>query len=389
MSNSPPGAAEAFSNREIAAIVILTIGGGTIRALQPLLLGALVHEQRLSVAELGWAATLELLMIGITIGIAGTWLKPERLRAIGVATIIGSVVFNIGTVFASPMLFMVLRALAGVASGVGLWMLFGMVARLTVPARVMGLYIGTNAAVALVLAAFCSWYVIPTFGAGGGFVILSLLGAALILCVPFMPVRYGPLAVQPGRTWPGLRGFTVLFAIFAFASGIMSLWVYVDPLARRGGFDEGIIGYSISAGLAMQVLGGWVASYLGGRLSAATALFIGGCANLVVLGFLWGGAPALIFVAAIAMFGFLWAFVLSFVTPFTMKTDPTGRAVMLIGTAELFGAAAGPALVSMSVSTFGVQAAPLVSGALFALGTSICVALWFRPARVPLAASVT
>ena len=126
---------EVFSNREIAAVVTLTIGSGMIRALQPLLLGALVHEQRLTVAELGLAATLELLAIGVTIGAAGTWLKLERLRAIAAAAVITSIAFNIGTVFASPFLFMLFRALAGVSSGLVLWMLFGMVARLNVPAQ--------------------------------------------------------------------------------------------------------------------------------------------------------------------------------------------------------------------------------------------------------------
>jgi MFS transporter, DHA1 family, inner membrane transport protein len=377
---------EVFSNREIVAVVIFTIGSGIIRALQPLLLGALVHENRLTVAELGLAAMLELLMIGITIGAAGTWLKPERLRAISVATVIASVVFNIGSVFASPFVFMLFRALAGVSSGLVLWILFGMVARLRVPARVMGLYIGLQAGVALAMASFCSWYIIPTFGAGGGFIALSLLSLALIACIPSLPPHFGPLAVQQSdRSWPGLRGFTALFAVFCCSSGIMSLWVYIDPVARQGGLGADIIGYAISAGLGIQILGGWVASFFGHRLSAVAVITLGGCVNILVLGFLWIGLPPLMFVAAIAIFGFLWAFVLSFITPFMIKMDPTGHAVMLIGSAELFGAAAGPALVSLFVNAIGAQAAPMVSATLFATSALICVALQFKPARVPLA----
>ncbi|MGE0775902.1 MAG: hypothetical protein AB7L36_12830, partial [Sphingomonadaceae bacterium] len=338
-----------------------------------------------TVAELGLAATVELLMIGITIGAAGTWLKPERLRAIGVATIIASIVFNIGSVFASPFMFMLFRGLAGVSSGLVLWMLFGMVARLRVPARVMGLYIGLQAGVALAMASFCSWYVIPTFGASGGFVILSLLSLALIRCIPFLPPHFGPLAVQQnGRSWPGLRGFTALFAVFCCASGIMSLWVYVDPLARRGGLGADVIGYAISAGLGVQILGGWAASFFAQRLSPVATIAFGGCANILVLALLWRGVPPLIFITAIAIFGFLWAFVMSFITPFMIKSDPTGRAVMQIGSAELFGAAAGPALVSLFVNAIGAEAAPMVSATLFATSVLICVALQIRPARVPL-----
>lgn len=377
---------EVFTPWQIAAVLIFTIGSSLIRALQPLLLGALVHEGHLTIAQLGLAATLEFLTIGITIGVAGTWLKPERLRAIGAVTILSFVLFNAATVLASPSVFLLLRALNGVSSGIILWMLFGMVARTRVPARVMGLYIASQAGVALVLASFCSWYIIPTFGGGGGFLILSLVGSLLIFCVPFMPSRFGPLAVeQVDRRWPGLRGFTALISVFAYATGIMSLWVYIDPLARRGGLDEGVIGYAISAGLAMQVLGGWGASWLGHRLAPHLAIGAGGCVNLLLLCFLFASSPAPIFIAAVALFGFLWAFILSFVTPFVMRADATGRAVMLIGTAELFGAAAGPAMVSLFVGAIGPQAAPLVSGTLFAVGTLLCIALQIKPARRPVA----
>lgn len=379
---------EVFTPWQIAAVLIFTIGSSLIRALQPLLLGALVHEGHLTIAQLGLAATLEFLTIGITIGVAGTWLKPERLRTIGTVTIISFVLFNAASVFAPPNVFLLLRAFNGVSSGIILWMLFGMVARTRVPARVMGIYIGAQAGVALVLASICSWYIIPNFGGRGGFLLLSLVGLLLIFCVPFMPLRFGPLAVeQVGRRWPGLRGFTALIAVFAYATGIMSLWVYVDPLARRSSLDDGVIGYAISAGLTMQVLGGWAASCLGDRLAPYIAIGAGGCVNILLLGFLFAGAPSPIFITAVALFGFMWAFILSFVTPFVMKADLTGRAVMLIGTAELFGAAAGPAMVSLFVGAIGPQAAPLVSGTLFGLGTLLCIALQIRPARMPVVAS--
>lgn len=381
------GTPEVFTPWQIAAVLIFTIGSSLIRALQPLLLGALVHEGHLTIAQLGLAATLEFLTIGITIGVAGTWLKPERLRAIGAVTILSFVLFNAATVFAPPHMFLLLRALNGISSGIILWMLYGMVARTRVPARVMGIYIGAQAGVALLLASFCSWYVIPTFGGRGGFLILSLLGSLLILCVPFMPSSFGRLAVEQfGRRWPDLRGFTALVAVFAYSTGIMSLWVYVDPLARRGGLDDGVIGYAVSGGLAMQVFGGWAASWLGHRLTPYMALGAGGCINLLLLGFLFAGAPAPVFIAAVALFGFLWAFILSFAAPFVINADATGRAIMLIGAAELFGAAAGPGIVSMFVGAIGPQAAPLVSGTLFAIGTLLAIALQIRPAHRPVAA---
>ena len=308
------------------------------------------------------------------------WLKPERLRAISGVTLISFVLFNIGSVFAAPNMFLLLRAFNGASSGIILWMLYAMVARTRFPARVMGLYIGCQSGVALVLAFICSRYVIPTFGGRGGFAALSLVGTALIFCVPFIPSRFGPLIGGRGeRKWPGLRGFAALTATFTYAAAIMALWVYVDPLARTDGLDSRVIGYAISAGLAMQILGGWVASFFGHRFNPLAAIIIGGFVNLFVLGSLLVSAPPAIFIAAIAIFGFLWAFILSFVTPFVMIADPTGRAVLLIGTAELLGAAAGPALVSIAIHFIGIQSAPLASATLFGVGGMICASLYARP----------
>src|SRR3546814_20392278 len=116
---------EVFSNREIAAVVTLTIGSGMIRALQPLLLGALVHEQPLTVAELGLATTLELLAIGINIGAAATWLKTDRLRTIHHEAVINYAAFNLGLAFDSQFIIMLFRAHCGLLFCIGPLMVFG------------------------------------------------------------------------------------------------------------------------------------------------------------------------------------------------------------------------------------------------------------------------
>jgi hypothetical protein len=56
------------------------------------------------------------------------------------------------------------------------------------------------------------------------------------------------------------------------------------------------------------------------------------------------------FVVATAVFGFLWLFVMPFQIPIVMAADPSNRAAMLIGGAQLTGSSLGPLFAAMLVS---------------------------------------
>ena len=75
----PPGAGQLALSLTVGSVALLMLG------LQPLLLGALVAEGRLSVGQLGFSATAELLMLGGTTGLLASLCPPARLRAINAA----------------------------------------------------------------------------------------------------------------------------------------------------------------------------------------------------------------------------------------------------------------------------------------------------------------
>ena len=82
------------------ATAVMTVGvmGVMIAGLQPLLLGALAQEGRLSAAQIGHAATAELLTMGLAAGLAGAWLKAERLKLIALVSGLVLAVLNVLTV---------------------------------------------------------------------------------------------------------------------------------------------------------------------------------------------------------------------------------------------------------------------------------------------------
>ncbi len=90
-SNRVSWIGEPPSTTQFAAYLIVGVVGMMICGVQPVLLGALVAEKRLSAAGLGWATTAEFLTLGLGILAAGALLKPRRLRliAIGSALVTG------------------------------------------------------------------------------------------------------------------------------------------------------------------------------------------------------------------------------------------------------------------------------------------------------------
>src|SRR5262249_39663550 len=83
--NAPAGGiGERPTTLQLGVILLVGVCGVMIAGLQPLLLGTLAQEGRITAAQLGHAATAELLLMGLASAYAGARWKAERLRAIGV-----------------------------------------------------------------------------------------------------------------------------------------------------------------------------------------------------------------------------------------------------------------------------------------------------------------
>src|SRR5687768_16580197 len=94
--------------------------------LQPLLLGTLAQEGRITAAQLGHAATAELLLMGLASAYAGARWKTEHLRAIGSISALALAALNAATVWANGETVTLVRAFAGVPSGILIWITIAM-----------------------------------------------------------------------------------------------------------------------------------------------------------------------------------------------------------------------------------------------------------------------
>ena len=375
---------------QLGVILLVGVCGVMIAGLQPLLLGTLAQEGRISAAQLGHAATAELLLMGAASAYAGGRWKAERLRAIGIVSSLALAALNVATVWANGETVTLVRALAGVPSGILIWITVAMIARSPTPERWSGIYLTIQTLAQFVLAAALAAWVISRSGANGGFVALAVLCVISALAACLLPNRFAPLvADNASSNMPNTRGLIALAAPFLWMAFIVGVWVYAEPLSRQAGHAQTVAGVAVSVSLACQVLGGATATLLAGRLRWFPALMFCAFANVgCLLAFAVLPSESLYLLTS-GVFGFLWLFSLPFMVPMVIAADPTRRAALLVGGAELAGGSLGPLLASFVVSDTDVRGALGFGAVSLAVTVAIAFALHRRERAMPVTIAET
>ncbi|HXU99782.1 MAG TPA: MFS transporter [Caulobacteraceae bacterium] len=363
---------------ESGATIAVGVNSLLVLGVVPVLLGALVDENRLSTAGIGHIAMLELLGMGLSTAAAGAFVKPARLRAIALACSLALAGLNLFSAHASGLALYPLRVAAGAVEGILLWITVSMISRTLTPERWAGVFFAAQTFGQLVLAVALAITILPRFGATGGF--LALAGASLLGAAPafFIPDRFAPLPVAAGESGaPPLRGWLALgaTAIFVAAGGAVS--VYLQPLAHEAGLGAGVARTANWVSLIAQVVGGGLAVVSAGRIKYFS-VFV--AVSAITLGIWWvfgHAAPGWLFIAANALAGLTAIYLAPFLVPFTIEADPSRRAALQSGAAQLLGGALGPWLASSVVSDREVRAVLWLGAGLMLAGLAGVAGLRF------------
>jgi hypothetical protein len=349
-------AAAAFRKPEIAAVLIAGVVGVLIAGLQPQLLGAMAAEGRLSAARLGQVATIELFAMGVGAGGAGAVLGIARLRPIcAVATILLAAIDAL-TPLAGGAMILVARGAAGLAEGVLIWIAIGFIARTANPGRWAALYLLAQTLAQLALATLFGQGVLVAWGSAGGFAVLAVASLLPLFTLGWLPRCYPTLPESDGPAGlPSAGGMAALAGVLLYLAFIVGVWVYIEPLATQAGIAPATLGYAVPLSLAMQVLGAGTAALLAERLPPFTVIAGTTILDLAIVAVLAAHPAPPLFLTTIALFGFLWLFVLPFQVPLIIAADPSRRAAVLIAGAQLIGSSLGPLAASALVSDVDVR----------------------------------
>lgn len=370
-------AGEAFSASETAAAISLGVVALLIAGLMPLLLSALSEEHRLSASGIGLTAMLEALSTGLVTGLAGIVLKPRRLRLTAALASVILAAIDLATLKTSGPSVMLIRGLAGLPEGIMLWIAIGLIARAKTPERWAAMLFTGMGLTQLGAATALSAYLLPRFGANGGY---AALAASALLGVPaalFVPHRFGvtPGAQASGAGAPPPRGWVALIGTLSFAAPLAAVAVYLVPLARQAGLSIAAGRTAVSVGLACQILGGALATVLAGRIRYITVFW--GCT--IALLATWAvyavASPAWLFVTVSGLAGVCGGLGGPFLVPMTIEADPTRRAAMQSGAVQLLAGALGPFLAALVVGDRNTHGVLVLAAALALFGLALVAAL--------------
>lgn len=347
----PIAARSAAATIYLGSLSLLMVG------VMPALLGALADEGRLSGAGIGLCATCESLMIGISAGLCGAFLKPSKLHWLAGFSALALALLDLASMPASNMGIMIVRTLAGIPEGVLLWITVGMIARSVTPERVAGFF-WTSIVLYQLCLAVALVYLIPHFGPEGGFAALAVTAFSGVAASFYVPGVYAPLAGDGAESGvPPPRGWVALAATLLFTAASGAVMVYLQPMAHEAALSADVARSALWISLAAQVLGGMVATALAGRVHyftvfAATAIVFIASWYLFTI-----HPPAWLFLFANATSGFVLVMMGPFLVPMLIEADPTRRTAMQSGPVQLLAGALGPLLASFVVNereVFGV-----------------------------------
>ena len=358
-----------MSGLEAAGAIGVGVNSLLVLGVIPVLLGSLADEHRLSNSDIGAVASVEVLTMGVATGLVGILLKPQRLKLIGVLCSVLLALTDLATARASGLGVMLLRGGAGVVEGVLLWITVAMIARTLTPERWAGVFFTAQVLAQLLLAiAFAVW-VMPAFGSDGGFLALTLCALVGVIPALISPSRLADL--NPGEAVPGappLRGWVALVGTLIYVAGAGAVGVYLQPLAHQAGLSADVARTALWISLAAQVAGGAAATALAGRVRWFHVFLITTTGYLIVWALFGLKIPAWLFVGANALAGLVGLFLGPFLVPMTIEADPSRRAAVQSGAAQLIGGAIGPALAAMAVSDADVHGVLWLGAALSVSG---------------------
>ncbi len=365
-------------------VVALGTGAGCIGVLQPILLGLLLGAGKLSLVEMGVAATAEAAGMTLATTLAAFFLPLRKLRRLAGGALVLLLIANAGTILASGQAIIALRLLGGMGSGILIWILMGMFTRSPTPARLFAIYITTQSILGLFLSQAMTAVIAPMLGFSGGYVVLCAMNVLFLVAVFLMPDSMGGRDTGILGLPPLLPGLAIV-AISCYLAGILSVWVYILPLLKQLGYPAADAAHAVPVALAGQIVGGFAATFFAPRISplrAWTFSILMVAATLVGLAISRGSIAMF---AAVGAIGFLWLFVPPFHMPVMLGLDPSGRGPMLVGPAQLLGTSLGPLIASAVVSDQSVR--PVIGVALAFMLASLVLLMLATRVRAATAAA--
>lgn len=353
---------------------MLTIGavGVTAIGVQSAMYGALERAGRIGLAEIGLAASVEMVVLAIGVVLAGRLARGMSLPLLACLGAGLLILANLAMPYASGGAMIALRALAGLAGGVLLWLANAYIVQSRHVVKLAALFLVLQTVVQFSVAAAAAALVpgnpdaIPLIMAGCGLIAFFLAPAAAGWTA--IPEDHA----QTAQSAFGAPGLTALATMALVQLSLVGGWILVELVGSAAQLSAATVAAATPVMLAAQVAGGLAAMAIAGRLSWSTALVAIGILLGLVQVMLGLTSAALPFLALAGAYGLLWNFALPQLTGMALAADPSLRVARIGPAAVVAGAALGP-LAASTLAEWLSPGAATMSFVLPSLATSLAV----------------
>jgi predicted MFS family arabinose efflux permease len=362
----------------------------------PALLGALAKGFAMTPQQLSYLAFGE--TIGFMLGALLTSGRDLRflVRAVPVACAVLIAVNLALAFFAPPSTFLVLRTLAGLASGVGYCYALKVCGMSSHPTRSFGILTGLMSLMMIVgfqTLAFVIDARVDGSGASsaagfqdaariafGAYAAFAAIAALLLFTNrPPQVAAAGHAVSQPQGGLSASVLIGLLSIVLSFI-GQGSIWAFLQTLGMAHGFSVAGVANAMSVWAIMGIVGSLTAAALPSSLPRSAALGVALIALWLGLFALYAPRSLSWYVFGCAVGGAYWNFFISVLLGLLARIDHTGRGSVLGGTLSSAGAATGPLFAGMLIIGDNYQP---VGWMTFVLCTISFVCVWHIERRNP------
>jgi MFS family permease len=155
--------------------------------------------------------------------------------------------------------------------------------------------------------------------------------------------------------------------MLVWCTGLGAVWASIKLIGTAGGLEPGRVGQALGLSTALAIIGALTASALSDRFGRILPVTVALVVQIIMISLLRGQMSWIQFAATAAVFQIFW----NMTGPYLMGTialsDTTGKASLLIPTAQIGGFFLGPVIVSRFLTEGSLLAVNYVG--------AICIAL--------------
>ena len=342
-----------------------------ITGIQPVLLGGLAEEGRLSDAMLGRVAWVEVAALALAAALGPRLLRVGSARAtIAAACFVLSLCNATVYITHGTQALIISRVIAGVMEGLLLATTNIAITRGRHPERLSATFLMVSAIPQVAASYLLPATVIPRFGADSGFGVLCALSVAGI-AVAFLlgkEIQDTPPRQPASQVWtPAVLIGLCAVVLQNAANG--AGWEYQARIGENLHFSGQVVGTAIAADLISQIVGTFAVAWIAWRLPFRVVLLLSCLVQAGILIAMGNVHAPYAYIAICALFGAMWLAVNPFQVSLLIDLDKTRQVALVLASLQLMGFSTGPLICSFFVRPGNVE------GAFWCAATMLMVSL--------------